>query len=214
MIYDLRIYKSWGSRNPKAAWVNNYQLNYTGEITDAGLTNKVNDIIAAEKMLHSAGVQFLNATLSSMRDEVVYDPKMLKTWGLTGVGSRPLDEDNPALDLNIAMRVRKGVNYGRIGSCYYRGCLFASDVVINDRGESQIAAGAHWVNPVIWANFNQRMNAITDIPIVMADKINNDPEAPINEARIVQDWSLYGVVFLKRDHRYFDRAPKAPPVEA
>lgn len=214
MVFDLRIYKSWGVRNQKAAWVNNYQLNYNGEINDALLADKVNDIVAAEKNLHSAGVQFLSATLSSMRDEPVYDPKMLKTWGLQGVGVRPLDEENPPVDLNLAMRVRKEVNYGRQGSAYYRGCLYASDVAINDRGESQIAAGAHWVNPVVWANFNQLMNGNTDVEIVMADKVNNDPDAPANEARIVHLWSLYGVVFLKRDHRYFDRAPKAPPVEA
>lgn len=219
MVYDLKIYKSWAVRNIKAAWVNTYQINLNGEDIEAtDWVNKINSICTAEKNIHLNQVQFLHATLSSKRDEVVYDPKMLRTFDLQGNGLGPIAEDDTPLDLNIAMAVRKNVGYGRSGVNYYRGALCASDVIINERGESQIAPTSKFMGAPSWANINTLMMAYPDYELVMAGKMHDDPEVEGTFiTRTVTSFSLKGVVLLKRDHRYFDRkdapAPAPPPAE-
>lgn len=210
-VWDLRIYKSWNVRNMKASWVNTYQINYDGGVEDDMWVQKINSIATAEKNLSLNLVQFLHATVSSKRDEAVYDPRMLRTFELTGNGLGTIPEDDPPLDLNIAFKVKKSVAFGRSGSMYFRGCLRQSDVDINDRGESQWASASHLNSPAVWTNLNTLWSAYPEMQIVMAGKDFDDPElvTPL-ETRAVQSFQGAGVVLLKRDHRYFDRRDPAP----
>lgn len=204
--YDIRIYKSWSVRNMKAAWVNTYVVNFEGLITDDALAQKLDAIATAERTLHLATVQFLHATVSTKADEPVYDPKTLKVFELQGNGGRAVVAPDIPVDLNIVLKVKKQVAYGRAGTMFYRGALLNSDVSINDRGEAQLKADASITNPVIWNNFNSGINqAAPGVELVMADHRVDDPNAGAIEARNIQGFSPAGVVINKRDHRYFDR---------
>jgi hypothetical protein len=215
-IFDVRIYKSWAARNIKASWVNNYQAVFDGPVEAPELQALIDRVVASERMIHLQSVQFLHAVVSTKLDEEVYDPATLKTVELAGAGNRALGEDGIALDLNIALRVKKQVIYGRSGGQYYRGCLLAEDVIINDRGESIIKPGSAPTGAPLWANFNNTIIP-PDMPakLCMASKIF-DTGAPGEETapvRIINGFALQGIVLLKRDHRYFDRRdPDSTPV--
>lgn len=209
--FDVRIYKSFGVRNLKAAWVNNYVISHVGNVTSAGWTEVINGIAAAERILHCDQVQYLHATVSTTADEPVYDPKSLRIFELGGQGNRSTQNDDEPLDLNISLKVKKEVAYGRSGTMFYRGALLKSDVAINDRGESQISTLTSALNnPVLWANVN---NAIRGIPegftwVMMHPSLNN-PDPGNVEVRNVLGLQLGGVALNPRDHKYYDVKAKA-----
>lgn len=210
-MYDIRVYKSWNARNLKAAWVNNYHVNFEGEITDETLEEKLTAIIDAEKAIHLQPVQFLHATISTTRDEPVYDPKSLKVFEIQGNGGRNIVAPDQALDLNIALKVKKQVAFGRSGTMFYRGALLNSDVIVNDRGEGQLKNEEGATNPVLWANFNNTIKGgVGTIELVMADKRFNAPDVGALEVRVVQSFAPSGVSIVKRDHRYYDVKSAAP----
>lgn len=203
--FDVRIYKSFGARNRKAAWVNNYVINHTGDVTSAGWTDVINGIAAAERLLHADQVQYLHATVSTTANEPVYDPKSLRIFELEGAGGRNTTND-PPLDLNITLKAKKRVAYGRSGTMFYRGALLKSDVDINDRGESQISPVTSALNnPVFWANVNIQLNGIPEgFTWVMMHPSLNDPNPGNIEVRNVLGLQMGGVSLNPRDHKYFD----------
>lgn len=205
MIWDIRIYKSWNSRNLKAAWLNTYHVNFNGAVTDPELQEMLEAIATSERMIHLQPVQFLHATVSSMRDEPVYDPQFLKVFELQGTGNRAVVAPNQALDLNITYKVKKQVAFGRSGTMFYRGCLTSNDVLVNDRGEAQLKNDAEVASPVLFANFNNGiMNAAPNIELVMSHPSFNAADADPLAVRVVQGFNPSGVAINKRDHRYFD----------
>lgn len=204
--YDLRIFKSWNARNLKAAWVNNYVFNYDQtDLTSSDIPELINAVTAMEKAYHLEPVQFLHATFSTVLDEPTYDPTRLRVIELQGTGGRGVPaEDNP-IDLNITLKLKKEVAYGRSGTMFFRGALLASDVVINSRGEADLSPAAAPLNPVAISNAYGFINNFTAMQWIMKTRGMDKPENndPI-ETRAVKGLRPSGVVVNKRDHRYFD----------
>lgn len=209
--FDVRIYKSWNARNLNEAWVNNYVINFDGNVESPGWITVIDNLAAAEKILHLQGVQYLHATVSTTMDEPVYNPKSLRVFGLQGTGNRAIPEGDVAVDLNVALKMKKEVAYGRAGTMFFRGALLSSDVEINDRGESQIpAVGSLLASPVLIANVNQAYNAIPEgFDWVMKVPEMDDPAQQENiTARLVLTVGIGGISVNKRNHRWFDKRAK------
>lgn len=204
--YDLRIYKSWSARNLNASWVNNYVFDWDGtDIASSDVLTLVNAVGSFEKELHTNQVQFLHATFSTVLDEPTYTPESLRVLELQGTGNIGITEENMPLDLNITLKMKKLVGFGRSGTMFLRGALRTEDVVINSRGEAELASGSNFLNPGTISNAFGHINNLVDFNWIMKTHGMDKPdEAGTVIARNVLGVSPSGVVVNKRNHRYFD----------
>lgn len=210
--YDVRIYKSFGVRNLKAAWLNTYVFNAPELITDPLFDQIVAAVVSMEKIYHLNRVQFLHATVSTKANEPTYVPESLRVFELDGQGNRGIVAPDEPIDLNICLKVKKQVAFGRSGMMFFRGCLLQSDIDINDRGEAQLAPVNGVGNP---GDANNAYGMINNLPDpanwIMADKRGDEVDGATYQVRNVLGIAVAGVSLNKRDHKYFDR-PNAAPV--
>jgi hypothetical protein len=204
--WKIAIHKSWAARNPDETWVNNYIVNSPqADVTDAGTQNIVDQFVAMEAEFHLAPVQFLHATFSSLRAEDAYDPKMLRVFEIQGTGHRGIVVDDMALDLNIALKAKKVVAYGRAGTMFYRGCLTASDVVLTSAGKSELKPDSPVMNIGTWTNARGHVSNLAGVQWIMdVPQLHlANPQGNI-EDRVVQNLLPSGISINKRNHKYFD----------
>lgn len=204
--YTISIYKSWGARNLEEAWVNRYLVNSAApDVTGADVQTTVDAFVAMEAELHLDQVQFLHATYSSTVKEAVYDPRQLRVFETQGTGHRGIPDGDTALDLNIALKAKKVVAFGRSGTMFYRGALTAADVNINSRGESELRADSPMMVPGTWSNAWGHVHNLTATPWIMDAPVLHDPnnQTPFVD-REVQNLLPAGVSINKRNHKYFD----------
>lgn len=203
--FDLRIFKSWQARNLAAAWVNTYVFNWDNtDVTDPSVATLINGICAMEREFHLAPVQYLHATFSTTKDEPVYDPKTLRVFELDGTGNRVIPVDDSAADLNLCLKMKKNVMYGRSGTMFYRGALLSSDIAINSRGEAELAPNAAVSNPGTISNAFGNSKVVPAMQWIMAPDAANNPDGQALTARNVVGISPSGVSINKRNHKYFD----------
>lgn len=209
-VYDVKIYKSFGVRNLKAAWANTYQMNAIEDITDNSIQDMINALVGMEQTYHTQPVQFLHAVCSTKMNEPQYTPESLKVFELQGTGNVVVPEGEQVLDLNISLKMKKGVAFGRSGTMFYRGCLRTIDVSVNDRGESQLRGDSLIMTPGTWANaFNLVNNLAQPTRWIMAGDVIDVNQDITTQVRNVLSFVPSGVSINKRDHRYFDRAAAA-----
>lgn len=204
--WDVRIFKSWGARNLDASWVNNYVLNWDGnDVGSNEVVAAINAIVDMERAFHLIPVQYLHATFSTTRDEPVYTPETLRVFELASTGARAVPVDDAAVDLNICLKVKKQVAFGRSGTMFYRGALRASEVKLNSRGEAELAPEYEFFNPGAVSNAYSHVSNLAGFEWIMKHPAldNPDEQNPV-VARAVKGIAPSGVVVNKRNHRYFD----------
>lgn len=203
--YIVRIYKSWGARDPERRWVNNYEVSSDG-IGPEFLIGAVQDLVDAERVLHFVDVHFLSATISTWTpDSDPYNPLTFTTVDLEGTGLQSY-EPSDAFDSNICLAVRFQANTGRNGRRFFRGCLSEGDVEIGGDARFTITTpgglaptGARWMayeaamQPFLSGGASEAL-----IVLIGSDAL------PI--VRPVVSVVVGGVTINKHNHRYFDRA--------
>jgi hypothetical protein len=114
-IYQISIQKSVESR----FWTNRYWVNADtiSNAQDAG-----DDIVAAEKLIHAAYVDFISMRTSLATEE---NPSVYLVKPLSGEGGRTVTTVVP---LTVCLRVLLQKGPGRPDVKYYRGCVQASDI--------------------------------------------------------------------------------------
>jgi len=207
-IYTVRIFKSWGVRDPERRWVNSYELE--SDLASPGLlVDTMQAIVEAEQQIHLHKVQFLSATISTwVEDSHPYDPAAFNTYELTTVGARDLPDAHAleALDTNVCYLIKRQCASGRSGKLFYRGCLLELDVEMGGDGRFQISTGAA---------IAQDGTAFTAYHTSMAPLLNSgDGESTLElisspggilSVRPVTDLLVSGVTVNRRNHRWFNR---------
>lgn len=206
-LFVVRIFKSWGGRVADRRWVNNYEID-SGATLLGGLDAVVNDLVAAERIIHVPTVNFLSATISTWApDSVPYNPDAFRTLELAGVGSRAAPAGD-LLDSNVCYMVQFQCSTGRSGRRFYRGVLGEADVQIGGDGRFTLVPASALDNG--GATFVAFQGALAPrlSAGAAAEKVvlvhSGGPSPSV--VRGVSALKVSGVIANKRNHRYFDRA--------
>lgn len=203
----IRSFKSYGSRDMTRSWVNNYELVSPAPIGPLDMIPAANAIVAAEKALHNASVNFLQVTISTWKaDSKPYDPTSFVTVAQSGTGSVSITGQE-MLDLNVCLMVQFTASTGRQGRRFYRGVLFESDVNANTSGTFTLVAGDTFADTGTF--FGQFRSALAPVlpggagpaQLYLLGKGITFPTT----ARPVTAVHPGGVVVQKRNHKYYDR---------
>jgi hypothetical protein len=204
-LFTIRIFKSFGARDPERRWVNNYEVEAAGD-SPLDAIDTLDTIVAAERLLHYNFIHFLSATISTWEpDSKPYNPEALASRELTGQGSRIINNGAP-MDSNICLSVKFVPAVGLLGRRFYRGCLSEEEVQTGGDGKMTIVPGDQG-NPVRQAHaaFNTALASVlaqgTGSPGI---KMVTNP--PVVLVRDVLTTEIGGVTIASRNHRYFDRA--------
>lgn len=208
--YRIDVHKNWNSRNMQGAWSNSYEIE-SNEGTPRDLLDAAEAIVAAERLIHLAPVQFLQVRVSTWEEDSGngYDPTSFVTTPLAGTGAKSgagLD----AMDLNVCYVVKRVPALGRSGRLFYRGVLTEGDVTATNSGSFVL---------VPQGDLNDGGQVFTAFRTAFAEFLIDSEEDPaqvnvlsmISELngeivrRGVLDLVVGGVSINKRNHRYFDR---------
>lgn len=209
----IRVFKSWGARDPERRWVNSYEAHSIDGLWPDAFEPMKDAIVTAEKAIHHANVQFLEATISTWEvDSHPYDPTSFFTYELSGSGAvdAPHAHDIEVLDSNVCYLVKRQTHGGRSGKLFYRGCLLETDVRMGGDARFTLEAGS---------NYQEGGAFFTTYKAALAPYIGDDAVtsgtymalisliANITTVRAVELMKVGGVTVNRRNHRYFDRAP-------
>lgn len=205
----IRIFKSWQARDPERRWVNNYEAHSDEVVAPDAFESMMNDIVAAEKLIHLLPVQFLSATISTWEaDSVPYNPSSFFTYELAGGGGRGGAADVvQALDSNVCYLVKRQTHGGKSGKLFYRGCLEEADVQMGGDGRFVFTAGTGLATPAS-PEFAAYATAMAPHLSVGAggEKMALISMIGVNQvARLVESLAVGGITINRRNHRYFDR---------
>ncbi len=212
MIWTLKLFKAFGGRVTKGMWSNTYLINsnnLTIGIEDPAWLELVNQIGVNERAIHLSQTHFMRATLSSAREEAIYDPKMLRVFELQGTGNRGTDAGQSPIPLDLAMKVKKNVSYGRSGTMFFRGCLNTNEMTIGAGGAAALKTPIDsWLTIAVDGWITALANELTalDGSVVMPAAAGLDEGTANFIGRNVQSYTISGLSVNRRDHRYFDTA--------
>ena len=210
-FFTIRIFKSWGARDPERRWTNNYEI--TSPVASPGaLLSEVNTLVAAEKKIHLPQTEFLSATVSTyMAEGPAYDPSSFLTVELQGQGERDIGGIFPdlALDSNVCLLMKFPAALGRSGKRFYRGVLSEGDVKMGGNGVFTFSGAPNKVAPG-GADILAFKTQLVDMLAGGASPsklVLISPAIPAGLSRPVVDVLSGSVVINRRNHRYFDRGP-------
>lgn len=210
MIWTVKIFKSFGGRVANSMWSNSYHINTNNAdmlIEDPAWKTLVEQLGVMERTIHLEPVNFMRATLSSLRQEPEYDPRTLRVFELQGIGERGNNGGGTPMPLDMTLKVKKNVGYGRSGTMFYRGCLNSTDVSIGAGGDPALKSPG---DPGLFSAVNGFVTVLTDElsaiqgELVMPPRGAEAAEGGVTTARIVQSFAISGISINSRNHRYFD----------
>lgn len=197
-LFEITVQKSLGGRNDRSKWLNTYHIFANKELQDSVLREDLQQIVDAEKLIHTSAVQFMSARIKQRKDTYLgtIDPGFV-TKELSGQGARtPPNTATMLMPLENAVEIKRGVEYLRSGRLFLRGCLYTSDGVAGiGGGYSLDAAGDFATGPA--AAFIAALNA--DLPSGGYFVIPNIRYGIIENSRNVTEHELGGIVNLSRN---------------
>jgi len=206
--WTIRIFKAYGGRTADKLWSNTYHVSAEQPLTDPGWTALVEAIGARERMLHNPQVNFMRATISSTTREGGYNPEDLKVYELGTVGERGVQSGEIALPLDLALKVKKNVAFGRSGTMFYRGVLHSGDVSVGAGGDATliVPGDGNLLNNVglLPSSIQDELTALGGF-LIMPPRVTV-PGGPAQTVRTIDSFALSGVSVNRRNHRYFDKA--------
>jgi hypothetical protein len=204
-LYTIKIFKSWGVRDPERRWSNTYEIESAATSPD-GLGATVTALVAAEKVLHHIAVHFLSATVSTWQAEPGgYNPLTFTTLDQTGTGART-GTQLEVLDSNVCYTVRFMAALGRNGRRFYRGCMLESDVESGgDLRFSIVSTSALVSTGTLFTNFKAAMAPLL-AGGASAEKLALVGGNMVGVSRSIVNLLPGNVSLNKRNHRYFDKA--------
>jgi len=208
-IWTLKIYKAYGGRTADRLWSNTYDISTEEEVTSPAWLPLIDVIATREVLLHSTNCHMMRAVLSTLSQENPQQPETLRVVELQGVGQRGIPGGEIQLPLDIALKVKKTVAYGRSGTLFYRGVLHSGDVEVGAGGIATLKApmDGNLQNNITGfiAQIDTQLAAL-GANIVMRPVITGQVTPILDDSRIVQALAPSGVSLNKRNHRYFDKA--------
>jgi hypothetical protein len=208
-IWMLKIYKAFGGRTADRLWSNTYDIATEEDITSPAWLPLINVIATREVLVHSTNCHMMRAVLSTLDEENPQQPKALRVVELQGVGQRGIPADQIQLPLDMALKVKKAVAYGRSGTLFYRGVLHSGDVTVGAGGIATLKApmDGNLQNNItgFMTQIEPQLTALA-ANIVMRPVITGQVATVIDDSRIVLELAPSGVSLNKRNHRYFDKA--------
>lgn len=211
--FIIRIFKSWGVRDPERRWVNTYEVTTTSSSTPPAQEDTMMAFVEAEREIHHHKVQFLSATISTwVEDSRPYDPGSFNTYELSTVGKRDTPDAHAleALDLNVIYLIKRQTVSGRSGKLFYRGCVLELDVEMAGDGRFQISTGAAIAEAgTAFSAYQTAMAPFLDdgggaSKLALISKI-----AGSLTIRPVTELHVGNIGVNRRNHRYFNRAAAA-----
>lgn len=211
----FRIFKSWQVVDEEDSWSNVYEVVGGTTFTPGSQAalDVLNRLVAAERAIHLPGVQFYKGVISTWgTDGTVYNPSAFRSVPLTVAGSR--GSASQAMDGNVTFYVRRSVQAGRYGRLYYRGVLTESDVETGGDLASKISPTSDLLETgtAFTAYKTQMQPLLTETLetgymalVAQYGSVDNG----LFMARPVIGLVSAGVTNNKRNHRWFNRKPKA-----
>lgn len=208
--YNVRIFKSWGSRDSAARWSNTYEIiSDAAGVGDVGTI--VDDLVAAERAMHLGNVQFLSALVSTWAENAgQYNPANFVTLELAGTGQRTGYPAGTELGGNVTFMVKFQPSTGRSGRRFYRGVLLEQDVEMGGDLGFKLSSGAGTLlTGGGFAAFRTPLlphlddGASNEKIVLIYDGPSQATAARV--ARGIAAVEAGGVVVNKRNHRWFDR---------
>lgn len=202
-IFSLRSYKRLVSA-PTVTWANSYEFRMLG---GAGVTEQLDTlaqvVVDWEQLFHLPAVEFDRVVISTyVEDGQPYNPASFKSVDFTGKTGARNPDGADLMPLEVALLVRRGVQFGRNGRALYRGVLTEVDVTS--------FAGKAAITPA-------RLAALADLMIIDGENLNDLAAAVLfnqvmkgssaqDVVRLVGSNNPVGVTVKKLNNRYFDRA--------
>lgn len=177
-------------------------------LTDELWTPFVTALANAEAALHGNPVNIMRVVISDYAAQPEYDPTKLRVWEVSGQGQRGA-QGGIYLPLDICLKAKKIVGYGRAGTCFFRGVLNSLDVDQGAGGDYVLKAGVDaGLNNLTNAIISQTATALDALTgeFVLPAGIEDDETSTGNSVRIVSSILASGISINRRDHRYFDTA--------
>lgn len=206
--YTIKIFKAYGGRTTDKLWSNSYHVSAEAALDDPLWVTALEAIAAQERMIHNPQVNFMRAVISSTTREGAYNPEDLRVFELGTVGERGVPSGEQPLPLDLALKVKKNVAFGRSGTMFYRGCLHTGDIVVGAGGDASLLSppDGNLLNAVglIPANSAAAITALGGF-LIMPPKVLA-PGDPAQAVRTISSFALSGVSVNRRNHRYFDKA--------
>lgn len=211
-IVTAKVYKSLESA-PDKVWANTYEFRLGVESDEPYDSNEALALALAnwEAQFHLEDVKFERVVLSTyVPDSQPYSPDSFVSVPIVALNGQRDDVTSDQLPLNVCLRVKKGVLFGRVGFQLYRRCLVEGDVVApsgtyslvdgQDTLLNGLLNGLYLVPPsetatTLWTRLDN-----LSVRWVMA---SGNPTA--TSVRTVQGVSVAGVTIKAFNNRYFDR---------
>lgn len=210
-LYTVKIFKSWGARDPEKRWVNNYEIQSDGEDA-ASLQDTVDTIVDAERVIHSTNVQFLSALVSTIQeDSDPYNGNEFASYELAGTGSQTSAgaEANTFMDTRVCYVVKFVPRMGFQGRRFYRGCVAERDVYL--AGDGKVAldpSSGLYSGQALFTAFQTALEPIVG-PASGGDRmvlVKMPKEGDlVGATNFVERVAFGGITVVSRNHRYFDR---------
>lgn len=202
-MFRITILKSLLA-NPGEVWANTYEVRAEGAQTNSVMLRACGDkLVSWEKEMHLNTVQFNRMVMSTWIAEEGYEPSGFVSVDLDGVGERAVQGE--ALPLEVVLKVRREVAYGRYGNVFLRGVLCEGDVSAPS-GVYKITNAATWDNEVTSVTAEHLSDyigegATASYHLVMAGK---NQQGMVHTREIVS-LKNGGVGLAKVSRRYFNR---------
>lgn len=207
--FQIKIYKAFGGRTSNLQWSNSYFWDADGTVEESYWTDVVDALGVYEASFHSPQVNFMRAVVSTFTEEQVYNPLNLRVFELNAVGARNVPAGEQLLDLNLALKMKKLVGFGRAGTAFYRGCLNTGDVEVGAGGVAVLTQGGvdslNISHMQVWTSKIVPAMTLSGGNLVMNPGKLLDAGQPA-AVRLIHGFRASGVSVNRRDHKYFDKA--------
>lgn len=204
VFFILRIFKFWLT-NPALRWVNNYELVSTQAGGLPELIAAANKVYTLERLCHLQVTAFDRFSIGTWTpDSVPYNPNAFVTYGINTIGQRAGSGD--AAPAETAVMIRKGMQTGRQGRAFWRGCLVEPDLAAS--GGLPVFATSLFANTFIQA---KTTSAIAGMFLGGADPIHLCSLTRTGDYfREVTDMNVDRVLNVNMNHRYYDQGGPGP----
>lgn len=207
--FVVKIYKAFGGRTSTQQWSNTYHWEADGTVDQTFWENVVNALAEFEQSFHSPQVFFMRAVVSTHEKEATYNPIQLRVFELNLQGGRAVPAGEKLLDLNLALKMKKLVGFGRAGTGFYRGVLNTGDIEVGAGGTAVLTQGG--VDSINIAQMQKYGNAIAQAETASGGQLVMNPGKLLDAGapaavRVINGFRASGVSVNRRDHRYFDKA--------
>lgn len=211
-LIRITVYKR-AVGNPDFEWANVYEAQLAN--TAAGwpeVSAFARDFGLAEQALHTPSVEFVRTVVSTWETDSLpnYDPASFVVYEYGAgeeLGTRAIAGDH--LPRNVALSVRRQVNFGRSGRLFYRGCLTEADVQTGASLDWALTSGAKTAFDTLLTSAYVAMQTElvtlggSGSSLALFSNLFLDQTFP--PRRPVLGLEARGVTTNKPDHKYFDR---------